>query len=94
MINACDFSGMLEMINQKGMGKQCINSEGVCLELPGGAQGSARPPARCHAVGAWGCPALMGLGCCTGKVLELPLSISQQTQEQPWKIKEAKGPYV
>lgn len=33
MINACDFSGTLEMINQEGMGKQCINSEGVCLGL-------------------------------------------------------------
>lgn len=94
MINVRDFSGTLEMINQKGMGKQCINSEGVCSELLGGARGSAWPSAQCHAVGAWGCPAQMGVEHCTGKVLELLLSISQQTQEQPWKIKEAKGPYV
>lgn len=33
MINVGDFSGMLEMINQGGMGKQCIKSEGVCVGL-------------------------------------------------------------
>lgn len=33
MINVCDFAGMLERINQDRMGKQGINSEGVCMGL-------------------------------------------------------------
>lgn len=33
MINVCDISGMLERINQDGMGKRCVNSGGVCMGL-------------------------------------------------------------
>lgn len=31
MINVCDICGMLERINQDGMGKRCVNSGGVCV---------------------------------------------------------------
>lgn len=33
MINVCDFSGMLERINQEGRGKPGVNSEGACAGL-------------------------------------------------------------